>query len=562
MSTPNRISIATQLLAIAFSLSVLAARTAQAQSNPATPPASPFHEDLLAEISPGAEVKLTYASNHHLAWVENLSGKRTVRLDAKKQGGEYDDVQRLEISRDESHFVFSGKRGSEWIFVLDGQEHANGYTYIASAAFQPGGTSIAYTACKEKKCHLIVDGAETGAEYEEISYPRYSPDGKRIAFLAKQGKKWIAVVDGKQLGPELDQVAFTSWGFSRSGTRFYCTGREKNIWLHVVDGTSTPGFEAISRLAFSRDGEHYAYGGADAKGGLKKQKVFGTIIKDGQPVANYEGKGMMGELSALGGAREIMLGGVHELRTDFHGVSTPEFNPDGQLVYAARRDKGDVAVFVGADAGPGFDEVLSPVIFAEDSRHFAFIARQGGDFVEVRDNKPVLTIPAGKRGATEVGWIAISLDASHLAYETVSGGRNFKAAATLRAYRTAVLDGKPGQEYNALGINSFGFDPDSHHFFYEVIGAEADRDLVNVDGHESRLYDTVTNIRYLSDGKSVAFVARDGSRFLGVTFALSSSTSLPTVSTASNATPTPGRLLKLDSRSQDERLGSSPTPSH
>jgi hypothetical protein len=125
------------------------------------------------------------------------------------------------------------------------------------------------------------------------------------------------------------------------------------------------------------------------------------------------------------------------------------------------------------------------------------VARQGQDFVEVRDNKPILTIPAGKRGATSVGWIAISPDAAHLAYETISGGRNYKAAVTMRAFRTAVIDGQSGPDYNALGLADFNFDPDSHHYFYEVIGAEGDRDLVNVDGHESRLYDAVANTHYL-----------------------------------------------------------------
>src|SRR4029077_10498514 len=112
-----------------------------------------------------------------------------------------------------------------------------------------------------------------------------------------------------------------------------------------------------------------------------------------------------------------------------------------------------------------------------------------------------------------------------------SGGRNFKAAVTMRAFRTAIIDGKSGSGYNALGLANFNFDPDSHHYFYEVIGAEGDRDLVNVDGHESRLYDAVANTHYLSDGETIVFVARDGSRFLRVTYTPSPSPSLPSIST-------------------------------
>jgi len=495
---------------------------------------SPFHEEVLAEITPGADIKMVIVGNHHLAWVEKQGDKRTVHLDGKPLGSAYEDVKYLQFSRDESRLVFFGKRSGAWYFVDDGKENPKAYSSPTGVAFQPEGSSIAFCECSEKRCRLIVDSSETGPQFEDASYPRYSPDGKHIAFLAKRSKKWVAVMDGKELPGEVDEPAFSSWGFSRGAGRFFMAGRVRATYLHIVDGTPTPGFETISRLAFSDDGSHYAYGGADSKGGFKKQKIFGTIIKDGQPLATYEGKGMTGSWSALGGSTEVMAEGIRELTTDFHGVSDPEFDPDGKLVYAARRDKGDVAVFIGASAGPGFDEILSPVIFTDDTQHFAYVARQGQDFVEVRDHKPILTIPAGKRGATSVGWIAISVDGAHLAYETVSGGRNYKAAVTLRAYRSAVIDGQAGTEYNALGLTAFNFDPESHHYFYEVIGAEGDRDLVDVDGHDSRLYDAVANARYLSDGKTIAFVARDGSHFLRVTYALSPGNSLPNVSTARN----------------------------
>lgn len=526
---PANIRTSVQFLAAALALPLLLLSPSHPQSNQS---ASLFHEDVLAELTPGTEAKQILVGAHHLAWVEKLNDKRSVRLDAKQLGGSFDDIKYLQFSREESRLVFFGKRSRAWYFVDDGKEDSKAISSPTAIAFQPDGPSLAYCECSERTCRVVIDGKESGAEYDDISYPRYSPDGKHLAFLAKRSKKWVGVLDGKELPGELDEPAFASWGFSRGSGRFFMSGRVKSTFIHVIDSSPTPGFDVISRIAFTRDGSHYAYGGADAKGGFKKQKIFGTIVKDGQPIATYEGKGMMGSWSALGGSTEAMVVGIHDLTTDFHGVSSPEFDPNGKIVYAARRDKGDVAVFHGADAGPGFDEILSPVIFARESEHFAYVARQGQDFVEVRDNKPILTIPAGKRGATSVGWIAISPDAAHLAYETISGGRNYKAAVTLRAFRAAVIDGQSGPDYNSLGLTSFNFDPDSRHYFYEVIGAEGDRDLVNVDGHESRLYDAVANTHYLPDGKTIAFVARDGSRFLRVTYTLSPSTSLPSLSTA------------------------------
>lgn len=218
----------------------------------------------------------------------------------------------------------------------------------------------------------------------------------------KRGKKWTAVVDGKETGPEASEIWFASWGFSPDGSRFYFAAQTKNDWMYAVDGAAGPEFEVISRMAFSHDGRHYVYGGTDAKGGFKKQKTIGTITLDGKSVATYEGKGMAGGWTALGGSTQVLVGGVRDLSPDFHGISTPQFNSEGMLVYAARRDKGDVAVFVGSDAGPGFDEILSPVAFSEDSQHFAYVARRGENFVEVRDHTPGRTFCAGKRRPSDV----------------------------------------------------------------------------------------------------------------------------------------------------------------
>lgn len=511
-------AVVAHALAVAFALASLGSLPSSGQAAPSA--STLFHEELFAQVSPGAEVKRTVASEHHFAWVEKQGGKYTVRLDSKQQGDVYDAVDSLGFSRDEAHFAFFGKHSSEWTLVVDGQSRANGYTYVTSIAFQPQGSAMAYCECRGKKCHLVVDGNETGAEYEDISYPRYTRDGKRIAFLAKRSRKWVAVVDGKELGPDFDEVWFPSWGFSRDGSRFFVTGRLNGKWVHTVDGAATPGFDVLSHLVFSRDNQHYAYCGADSKGGMKKQKVIGTVVKDGKPVATYEGRGMVGNWSIFAGSHESMVGGVRDLTTDFHGVAAPDFDPDAKLVYAARRDKGDVAVFHDNEAGPGFDEILSPIVFTPDSQHFAYVASLRGDFVEVRDNKVVRTIPAGKRGATDVGWIAMTGDAAHLAYETISGGEKYKAAQTPRAYRTMVLDGQAGHEYDALNLTNFDFDADSRHYFYEVLGAEGNRDLLNVDGHESRLYDDVTYPRFVPENKTVAFVARDGARFLRVTYDL------------------------------------------
>ena len=246
------------------------------------------------------------------------------------------------------------------------------------------------------------------------------------------------------------------------------------------------------------------------------------MVIDGKAGETYEGRGMAGSLSILGGTWEYMIGGVHEFVADFHGVSGPRFSSGGKLAYAVRRGKNDEAVLVGGEAGPGFEEVISPVIFSRDASHFAYIAKRDGEFLEVRDHQvgQKFSLSKTKNRATDVPWIMMSADGAHLAYEIVSGGQQFKGGSTERALRSVVMNGKAGPEYDALGLENFDFSEDASHYHYEVHGAKDDRDIVSVDGHESRLYNSVWATDFAANGKSVTFFARDDRRFFRVTYPL------------------------------------------
>lgn len=409
-----------------------------------------FHEEVIGELSPGSEMESARSTAHHLAWIEKQGGKRNVRLDGKQQGGVYDDAKHLEFAPDDQHLVFAGKRNDKWVVILDGEERSAEYSKITSFDWQPKGGSLAYCACREKKCRLVVNGAEQGAEYEDISYPQYTRDGQRLGYLGKRGKKWVAVVDGKESGPELDEVA--SWGFSKDGSRFFAAARIRD-WTYVVDGTAGPRFEVISPIAFSKDGKHYAYGGTEAKVGVfSKNKTRGTLVVDGSAEGSFEGSGYGGFWKGAAGVREEIVTGLRVFTPNFHGLSNPAFTSEGELVYAARRGEGDVAVFVRDKAGPGFQEIVSPVIFTTDEKHFAYIAQDGEEFVEVRDNQPGSKF-AGKRTLSFVGWITISEDGKHLAYSIVRGGGQFAQGRTNRALRRVVVDGQTGPEYDARTHN-------------------------------------------------------------------------------------------------------------
>jgi hypothetical protein len=518
----TRIGIAVYALAATCVLAPIAAQSPVQQpaaaANPPAALASGFKEELIVAVPSGSELKDWTARENHVAWIEGKAGAWIVRFDGKQQGGTFEDISTIAISPDGAHLHFIGKRNGMEVHVVDGQDRSPQYTSVTNLVFQPHGDSIAYSACTEKKkCRLFVDEKPQGAEYEDIIRPHYSSDGKRLAYFARRNKIWIAIVDGKQIGPDLEE--FGHWGFSHDASHFYSAAwvKGEKKWTYLVDGAEGPGFDAISPLAFSSDSKHFAYSGADSHPGFKKQKTSGTVVLDGKPLASYEGKGLSGSWTGLGGSYELMATGPRDFDADFHGVSNPGLDTKGNLIYAARRDKGDVVVMQGDQAGPSFDDIVSGIAYTDDGAHFAYVARRGNSLVEVRTTQPGLTFPTSAQ-VDGVSWIELSEDGAHMSYELVRGGRYFKAGYSGRARRTVVVDGQLGKEYNALGIFPVRFSEDRRHYYFGVEGAEAKRVLIVVDGQESKLYDAAGGYSLAADGKGLTFFGQDSSRLLRITY--------------------------------------------
>ena len=77
----------------------------------------------------------------------------------------------------------------------------------------------------------------------------------------------------------------------------------------------------------------------------------------------------------------------------------------------------------------------------------------------------------------------------------------FKGGGTARALRSVVIDGACAKEYDAFGLLNFDSNK-AGHYCYEVHGASGDNDLVNVDGHESRLYNAAVDTRLATMAKA------------------------------------------------------------
>lgn len=492
---------------------------ASPRSAPTGPPT--VKEELVAEISPGSEYSTAYVLGNHLIWAEKSGDRFTVRLDGKQLGATYQEAHvYVRGKADDPHVLMVAKRQGKWVALYDGQERTPEYESMTSADTGPEGHPLIVGGCRaKKKCYLILDGKEAGPEFEEIAAPDVNFKSGRYVYFGQRGKKWVAMLDGKETGPEMDDFSRFSWG--PEGKYLAVAARLDKKFTWIVDGKPGPLFDVIGEIVFSRDGQHYAYGGARVKSGFGSQEVRGSIVVDGQDSAeSWKGEGLTGGWTAMFGSYRYVLKGVKGLSADFHGVSDPEFTAEGNVMFAQRQGDGHVVVHFGGRAGPAFDDVVSSILTSDDGKHVAYIARQGDQFVEVRDQMAGAGFP-GKRELSFVGWIAMNKDGTRLAYEIVRGGNEFKQGRTRRALRRVVIDGKSGPEYDSHNLVPSRFSDEGNHYLYTVHGAKGDRDLMVFDGVEGPLYDDIfsPSARFV-DGQTIEFIARQGRRFLRVTMKL------------------------------------------
>ncbi|MBZ5679714.1 MAG: hypothetical protein LAO24_06390 [Acidobacteriia bacterium] len=486
-----------------------------ASAPPSVSPTLKLREELIGEVSPDSKVEMARSTENHLAWVEKKGGERIVKLDGKQVGGVYQDASFLRFSEDEQHLAFTAKRNSKWVLVLDGQERSKEYGRLTAPSLSKNGKFFAVAGCREKRCRLIVNGDEMTPEFDDVSAPRFTSNGEHYGYFAKRDKKWVLMLDNQEFGPEMNMVI--SWWMDPDGKRVAVAGLIDKNWTWVVDKTPGPGFDVIGDIAFSPDYKHFAYGGTDAKWGFSKNKTHGVIVVDGKVAGEYEGRGFGGSWQGMFGASTQIAPGLRNLSPDFHGVSDPQYTPDGKLVYAGRRGEDNVVVMIDGAAGPPFEDIVSPIAISTEGNHVFYVGKRGDSFVEVRDQKAGASFP-GKRAESFVGLLMISNDGAHLAYEIVRGGKQFMAGNTTRALRRVVVDGQAGPEYDALGLRDLNLRAEGKRYHYAVIGAEGTHDRVVFNGLETKLYDDVfsRSVEFVDD-QTIDFVAQDGQRFIRVT---------------------------------------------
>lgn len=478
-----------------------------AQQPSAKPSAPRIHEEVLAEISGRGKLVDVFVSHQgEMVWIEEYPDyTQAVLLNGKLMGTYYEGLKYVAESPDGKLWAFTARRKSRWVVVINGQERTGEYDEMLNPDITNDGHFLV-PARKNGKWRMIADGKD-GAEFENLTSAVFDPSGTHYACMAMHHGKWFILKDGKELGGELEASYRPQWVNGHVVVAAQINGK----WTWLIDGAPGPGFNVISSFIITPDGKHYAYSGSSGASG---QQVSGSIVVDGKIVATYGGAHMRGGWWAA----EKLKEGVRRLEPDAHGVSDPVLAEDGTVFYAARRGEKDFVVFANGVAGPSFEDIVSPVAIAPDGRHFAYVAKRGDSFIEVRDHKTGPSYPS-KATISLVPWISMSRDGTHLAYEIDRGGHIFRAGRGDMAWRRVVVDGQ-APEYHALSLTGFEFSPDGKHYHYQVEagGPDHHQNWIVFDGVEAQKYDIIFyDITKFVAAQTIEFIAQQGHRFLRVT---------------------------------------------
>jgi len=385
----------------------------------------------------------------------------------------------------------------------------------------PHGLHVATIGNDGSRAVVYYDGVE-GPKFDQIlTQPStnniaFSPDGNRYAYCARAGNQYVVMVDGKELARSSESeggiVAGTNCqlGFTSNNKHVYyfskVTVTNPSTWgftRFVFDGKPEPGNDSgwdTRELAFSPDGDHYAYVWSDPK----RQKPW-ILVVDGKP-APYRGgtpqwtndsKHLYTQLHVpQGGGTDLLFDGKPLMRAfNFRVYAAPV----GNLVVVAVTGGNNFHPFsflvVNGKKVPGSDTsergMIDNVVFSPDGKHYAAIC---GD-----TNSHHYVITDGKRGQeyVSVNKLAFTPDSSTVVYESSVNGKNFivvgeqefggsisgveapviaaagnrvAALMTLNGNPSILIDGKV-RSLNGRGAQNLGFTPDGAHYAYFLLDA-------------------------------------------------------------------------------------------
>jgi Tol biopolymer transport system component len=360
--------------------------------------------------------------------------------------------------------------------------------------WSPDSQRFAYVAYKNKEEAIVVVDGKSIANVDNADNFIFSLSGSRYACRAQQNNRQFVIVDGNA-GPQYDGIPIKdNFAFSPDSKRFIYVALKNKSCVAVVDGREEPlVFNFIFNVKFSPDSTHYAYKARTEKMANGKEKW--CVVKDGMAgtiydniydiVFSHDSKRLA--YAAMKDRKMVMVVDDHE--SDPHDmVGLPVFSFDSKIIASAYAEKTRWYVLLNGEKSDWFDQIYK-FYFSTDSKRIAFFAKKGDEwFCIVDGNKN-----AGYAKMVET--FKFSTDSSRYVYAAVD--ENFS---------TIITDGKPGQNYIAVGEPYFS--PDSRHVVYRAMRPGEQQWITVLDGKESKKqYNGIGQYLFSADSRHLTFPA-------------------------------------------------------
>ncbi len=314
-------------------------------------------------------------------------------------------------------------------------------------AVSPNGERLAcIVTAVGMKSWVLCDG-QKGPVYDRVglpgAWPAFSSDGERLAYMATRAGRGSVVVCDDEETPCVDWGRFA---FSPDGKHIAFIGRPTDRTIGMMqDGKLLRARSPMGPPVFSPDSRRLAFRSRPRSGEQ-------CVVCDEKPGAAYE-KVELPAFSAdsrqiayaalRGGTWTVVVGAA--ARGSYDEVTDIGFSPDGKVACRTRTGK-KWRVVRGDRKEPEFDDVSRPV-FSRDGKHFAYAAKEGDEWLVVRDGKK-----EGTRGKT-IDNLVFSPDGARLACVVARDGKE-----------SVACDGKEGTAFDK--ITWVGFSSDGAHLLY------------------------------------------------------------------------------------------------
>ena len=273
--------------------------------------------------------------------------------------------------------------------------------HIAVLANQGSHLAVFYDGVAGPKIEALQMGTASNVPYQTPTYYSgqvpiiFSDDGAHWAYMARSGDDFIVMLDGKELvraplrSNEADRIPLT---FSSKGRHlFYSDVDATGAYQVVVDGKAGPATHLLPSIAFSPDGQHYAYVGAYTNSGVgvwsfvdgRQVNYFGDHLQ-------YSGRDHLVSLLPIPGGIGLVLDGKPEIKAN--RLDPMWMSPDGALiaiVVTPNPQTPSVLTINGKTIDGTQGLIIEKVYFSPDGKRWAALCdkKTGSKFMMVDGQK-------------------------------------------------------------------------------------------------------------------------------------------------------------------------------